>query len=196
MTSCTRSARRILWNFEKVSWVKNWTPNETVGFRLLAETSVAGSTRVGGGRWKIQNRKTVPISLCRRTFKLKGNKKVRTWTEKSLCVFRISRSYVLSFWTFDVRFTHIHIMAMVHLFNRGVQEGATPFPGLLHVTLDPDGITLSAKQSGIKYHFLSLWYDSTWVWTPESRIIDEHSNTKNILAEGKSGYCLTHWYWR
>ena len=25
---------------------------------------------------------------------------------------------------------------------------------------------LSVKQGGIKYHFLSLWYDSTWDWTP------------------------------
>ena len=24
---------------------------------------------------------------------------------------------------------------------------------------------LSVKQGGIKYHFLSLWYDSTWDWT-------------------------------
>ena len=30
---------------------------------------------VEGGRWKSQNRKIVPLSLCRRTFKLKGNKK-------------------------------------------------------------------------------------------------------------------------
>ena len=25
---------------------------------------------------------------------------------------------------------------------------------------------LSVKKDGIKYHFLSLWYDSTWGWTP------------------------------
>ena len=35
---------------------------------------------------------------------------------------------------------------------------------------------LSAKQGGIKYHFLSLWYDSTWDWTQVSRTIGEHSN--------------------
>ena len=38
---------------------------------------------------------------------------------------------------------------------------ATPFPGLLHFTLDPYLIMLSVKQGSIKYHFLSLWYDST-----------------------------------
>ena len=42
----------------------------------------------------------------------------------------------------------------------------TPFPGLFYFTLDPYLIMLSAQQSGIKYHFLSLWYDSTWDWTP------------------------------
>ena len=34
---------------------------------------------------------------------------------------------------------------------------------------------LSVKQGGIKYHFLSLWYDSTWDWTPVSQVIGEHS---------------------
>ena len=62
------------------------------------------------------------------------------------------------------------------LLHQGVGEGATPFPGLLHFTLDPYLIMLSAKQGGIKYHFLSLWYDSTWDWTQVSRAIGEHSN--------------------
>ena len=39
---------------------------------------------------------------------------------------------------------------------------ATFFPGLLHFTLDPYFIFLSGKQGSIKYHFLSLWCDSTW----------------------------------
>ena len=34
-----------------------------------------------------------------------------------------------------------------------VGEGATPFPGLLHFTLEPYLIMLSVKQGGIKYHF-------------------------------------------
>ena len=38
--------------------------------------------------------------------------------------------------------------------------GATPFPGLLHFTVDPYLIMQSVKQGFIKYHFLSLWYDS------------------------------------
>ena len=40
--------------------------------------------------------------------------------------------------------------------------GRYSFPGLLYFTLDPYLIMLSVKQGGIKYHFLSLWYDSTW----------------------------------
>ena len=54
--------------------------------------------------------------------------------------------------------------------------GRYSFPGLLHFTLDPYLIMLSVKQGGIKYHFLSLWYDSTWDWTQVSRAIGEHSN--------------------
>ena len=33
----------------------------------------------------------------------------------------------------------------------------------------------SIKQGGIKYHFLSLWYVSTWDWAPVSQTIGEHS---------------------
>ena len=39
---------------------------------------------------------------------------------------------------------------------------------------------LSVKQGSIKYHFLSLWYDSTWDWTPVSRTIGEHSTQANL----------------
>ena len=42
-----------------------------------------------GRRWKSQHRNMVPLSLCRKTFKLKGNKKFRTWTKKS-SIFRVS----------------------------------------------------------------------------------------------------------
>ena len=34
---------------------------------------------------------------------------------------------------------------------------------------------LSVKQGGIKYYFLSLWYDSTWDWIPVSQTIGKHS---------------------
>ena len=35
---------------------------------------------------------------------------------------------------------------------------------------------LSIKQGGIKYHFLSLCYDSIWGWTQVSRDIGEQFN--------------------
>ena len=46
---------------------------------------------------------------------------------------------------------------------------------------------LSAKQDGIKYHFFSLWYDSTWDWTPVSRTIGERSTPKNSKNAGNCG---------
>ena len=42
---------------------------------------------------------------------------------------------------------------------------------------------LSVKQGGIKYHFLSLWYDSTWDWNQVSWAIGEHSNHHAGLIE-------------
>ena len=53
--------------------------------------------------------------------------------------------------------------------------GCHSFPGLLHFTLDPYLIMLCVKQGDIKYFFLSLWYDSTWDWSPFSWAIGKHS---------------------
>ena len=55
-------------------------------------------------------------------------------------------------------------------------RGRYSFPGLIYFTLDPYLIMLSVKQGGIKYHFLNLWYDSTWDWTQVSRVNGEHSH--------------------
>ena len=66
-------------------------------------------------------------------------------------------------------------MTLVENANMGVGVDATPFPALLHFTLDPYLIILSIKQGGIKYHFLSLWYDSTKDWTQVSQTIGKHS---------------------
>ena len=48
------------------------------------------------------------------------------------------------------------------LLHQGVGEGATPFFGLLHFTLDTYLIMLSIKQGGIKYHFFQV-FGMTWL---------------------------------
>ena len=68
--------------------------------------------------------------------------------------------------------------------------GRYSFPGLLYFTLDPYLIMLSVKQGGIKYHFLSLWYDSTLDWTQVSRAIGEHCRGGLEYAECISSRCI------
>ena len=107
------------WEILKKSVELRWDlpRKKTVGFRLLAETFVAGATRVGREvRWKSQNRKIVPLSpyveepLNSKVIKcsVPGQR-----SRQEFFVFR--DSYYLSLWTFDVRFTYCHIMAMVQL---------------------------------------------------------------------------------
>ena len=51
---------------------------------------------------------------------------------------------------------------------------------------------LSVKQGSIKYHFLSLLYDSTWDLTQVSRAIGEHSNHyTNVLLHSNTWNHLT-----
>ena len=69
------------------------------------------------------------------------------------------------------------------------------------LTLEPYLIWMSVKQGGIKYHFLSLWYDSTWDWTQVSRAIGEHSNHYENVRYGTligtfSPWTLDQWQWR
>ena len=52
--------------------------------------------------------------------------------------------------------------------------GRYSFPRIYPFYPWPYLIMLSVKQGGIKYHFLSLWYDSTWDWIQVSRAIGEY----------------------
>ena len=65
-------------------WKSQWIEFCLRRRRLAFACSPKPGQCVGGGRWKSQNWKNVYLSfLCRRTFKLKGNKKFCTWTNKS-----------------------------------------------------------------------------------------------------------------
>ena len=54
-------------------------------------------------------------------------------------------------------------------------RGCPPFPGLLYLPVIRP-VLCHVKQRGIKHHFLSLWYDSTWDEITDSRTIITHSN--------------------
>ena len=56
------------------------------------------------------------------------------------------------------------------------RRGHYSFPWIAPFTLDPYLIMLSVKQGGIKYHFLSLWYDLTWDWISVSWATGKCSN--------------------
>ena len=66
----------------------------------------------------------------------------------------------------------------------------TPFSGLLHFTLDPYLIMLGAKQGGIKYHFLSLWYDLYYTFIVSKALCKLHFEfcyvPQMLLIKGKN----------
>ena len=61
------------------------------------------------------------------------------------------------------------------------------FPWITPLTLDPSRIMLTVKQGGIKYQFLSFWYDSTWDWTSVFWMIGKHSTH---YANGQFCVCI------
>ena len=113
MTSRTESARRILEILKKVSGDKNWTPNEK-GWLSLAHGGLGQLSHKMGGRWKSQNRNNVYLSPCvEEPLNSKVIKSFVPELRSRYVFFEFRDSYVLSLWTFDVRFIHSHIMAMV-----------------------------------------------------------------------------------
>ena len=65
-------------------------------------------------------------------------------------------------------------------------EGATPFPGLLHFSLDLYLIVLSAKQVGIRYHFWVLGITRPGI---EPRSPGPLANTLYLLSQWPV-YCI------
>ena len=104
-------ARWAFWVFWKSqsSWELD-TRREGSAFACSRRPWV-GVTRDGGQMKKPEYKECVSLSLCRRTFKLKGNKKFRTWTKKSwvFFVFLDPMFYVIYIWTVYVRFTRSRI---------------------------------------------------------------------------------------
>ena len=70
-----RKRAQMIWgDLKKVGWVGSCRPKMKGDFRLLAE-ALWREPHVVWGRRKSHHRKIVPLSLCWKTFKLKGNKK-------------------------------------------------------------------------------------------------------------------------
>ena len=103
-------------NLKKVSRVENWTLNETVDFRLLAEA--LGRCRMRWGcRWKSQNRKIVPLSpYVEKPLNLKVIKSFipELRSHKCFLCLEIPMFYVIHIWTLYVHFTYPY-RAMVHI---------------------------------------------------------------------------------
>ena len=91
------------------------------------------------------------------------------------------------------------------LLHWGVRDGTTSFPGLLHFTFHPPLRILSVKQGGIKYYFLSLWYDSIGDWNTDStghrQTLEPLENGPIIVLflvinceQGKNWVCSVSWH--
>ena len=94
------------WDFEKVSWVENWTLNEK-GWLSLARGGLGQVSHEMGGKWKSQNRKNVYLSpYVEDPLNSKVIKGFVPELRSRYMFFVFRDSYVLSLWTFDVRFTH------------------------------------------------------------------------------------------
>ena len=108
------SARRI-WGILKKVKVEKWAPNEK-GWLSFARRGLGQVLHeMGGCRWKSQNRKKVYLSpYVKEPLNSKVIKSFVPELRSRYVFFGFWDSYVLSLWTFDVCFTHSHIMAMVH----------------------------------------------------------------------------------
>ena len=84
-----KRARRIWGILKKVSELSLAVLRRKVTF-ACSPRPCGGCRSWWGGRWKSHHRKIVHFSSLCRNLLFKGNKRFRTWTKKSLRVFRVS----------------------------------------------------------------------------------------------------------
>ena len=85
------------------------------GWLSLARGGLGQVSHEMWGRWKGRNRKIVPLPpYVEKPLNSKVIKSFAPELRSRYVFFEFRDSYVLSLWTFDVRFTHSHIMALVH----------------------------------------------------------------------------------
>ena len=82
MTSCTGSVRGGFWGFEKKSKSRVLASEEDGWLSELAEALHGGGREGADGKVVIE-RLCLSLPYVEKPFKLKGNKKFRTWTKKS-----------------------------------------------------------------------------------------------------------------
>ena len=88
----------------------------------------------------------VSLSLCRKPFKLKSNKKFRTWTKKSWVFFAFRDSYFFFFYIFIIQRVKARAIPYPHQPpSRGdntvpVAQGGTATPGATKQLLPPDRV--------------------------------------------------------
>ena len=97
VSSRTGSVWRMLGISKKVSRVEARHQTRWLAFGLVEARRICAlwAPHGWGGRWKSQNWKIVPLSLCRRTFKLKGNKRFVLELRSCYVFFEFRDSYVL-----------------------------------------------------------------------------------------------------
>ena len=105
-------ARGGFWEILKNQRVENWTLNETVDFRLLTETIVAGATHVGGGADEKARIERLCLSpYVKEPLNSKVIKRFVPGKKKLLGVFRISR-FLCSMYVCNehpMYISHIHV---------------------------------------------------------------------------------------
>ena len=117
MTSCTGSARRILGILKKVSRVENWTPNDK-GWLSLARGGLGQVLHEIGGRWKNQNRKTVPLS----PYVEEPLKVIKSFVPElsHKCFFVFRDSYVLCYiYIYIYIYEHPMYISHIHVYGYG-----------------------------------------------------------------------------
>ena len=149
MMSCTGSAQRILGIWRKL--VKLRLDTERDGWLSFARGGLGQVLHEMGSRWKSQNRKIVPLSpYVEKPLNSKVIKSFVPELRSHYVSFKFRHSYVLSLWTFDVRFTHMvqmdrHSLSYKHLNKQVKYVTKTVIANLKHIPLTPNKLSSKCR---------------------------------------------------
>ena len=137
MTSRIGSARRILGIWKKLGDLRLDTGREGLTFASSRRLSAGVTRHVGGGRWKGQNRKIVPLSPY--VEKPLNSKVIKSFVPELRSVFRVSRflcSIYLSIYIYIYIYMNIICPFRISEYGYGIfmrNETYSPiFIGMMH----------------------------------------------------------------
>ena len=131
------------------------------------QTNLCATGAAGRQMEKLEQKECVSLSLYRRTFKLKGNKKFRTWTKKSEVVFVFRDSDVLCIYVMNILCTfHVSVSRVWYTVSVSCRSSLAQLPRLASMVCSTVSVCTVFGRLDIEWKFSNRLVTVLWSTVP------------------------------